>query len=218
MRAFIYTGGTIYPDAITEHPKDEDLILAADAGLWNARAMDAEPQILLGDFDSLGEIPSAEGAEVIRVPTEKDDTDTQLAVREALARGATELVIVGGLDGRLDHTLSVTALLEELEAMHVPCVITNGQNRVRFLRNNSTLIARSRFTYLSLIAVDPVVKGVTLEGCRYPLKKATLSRRRQYAVSNELTGNCALIDVRRGAVLVIESRDISKNKGKGERI
>ena len=218
MRAFIYTGGAIYPDAITEHPREGDLILAADAGLWNARAMDVEPQILLGDFDSLGEIPAAEGAEILQVPAEKDDTDTQLAVREALSRGATELVIVGGLDGRLDHTLSVVALLESLESSHIPAVITNGQNRVRLLRNNSTLIARSRFTYLSLIAVDPVVKGVTLEGCKYPLKKATLSRRRQYAVSNELTGNCALIDVRRGSVLVIESRDISKQSKKGERI
>ena len=84
---------------------------------------------------------------------------------------------------------------------------SNGQNRARFLRNNSTLIARGKFRYLSLIAADPVVKGVTLEGCKYPLKKARLFRNRQYAVSNELTGNCALIDVRRGGVWILETID-----------
>ena len=207
MRAFIYAGGSIRPENITERPKDGDLVIAADAGLLNARALGVEPAILLGDFDSLGEPDVDECVELIRVPAEKDDTDTQLAVRIALERGAREIVIIGALDGRLDHTLSVLAILEDLDAKHIHALVTNGQNRARFLRNNSTLIARSGFHYLSLIAADPVVKGVTLEGCKYPLKKARLSRLNQYAVSNELTGNCALIDVRRGGVWVLETTD-----------
>lgn len=207
MKAFIYTGGNVYPNGITEHPKKEDLVIAADAGLCNARLCGAAPSVVLGDFDSLGEPDVSADVEVLRVPAEKDDTDTQLAVRVALERGADELVIVGGLDGRLDHTLSLLAILEDLEAKHIHALITSGKNRARFLRNNSTLIARSGFCYLSLIAADPVVKGVTLEGCKYPLKRAKLTRTYQYAVSNELTGNCALIDVRRGGVWIIESND-----------
>ena len=143
----------------------------------------------------------------MRLPVEKDVTDTQAAVSLALEKGADEIVIIGGLSGRLDHTLSVLAILEDLDARHIHALATNGQNRARFLRNNSTLIARSGFRYLSLIAADPVVKGVTLEGCKYPLKKARLVRTNQYAVSNELTGNCALIDVRRGGVWVLETAD-----------
>ena len=207
MKAFIYTGGNVWAQNVTEKPKEGDLVIAADAGLLNARRFGVQPDILLGDFDSLGEPDVPNGTELIRVPVEKDDTDTQLAVRVALERGASEIVIVGGLDGRLDHTLSSLAILEWLDGRHVHALITSGKNRARFLRNNSTLIARGSFRYLSLIAADMEVKGVTLEGCKYPLKKAKLSRLNQYAVSNEITGNCALIDVRRGGVWLIESMD-----------
>ena len=207
MRALIYTGGEIRPENIIEKPVEGDLVIAADAGLLNARRLGVVPDILLGDFDSLGEPDVSKETELIRVPAEKDDTDTQLAVRIALERGATELVLIGGLEGRLDHTLSSLAILEELDKKHIHACFTSGQNRARFLRNNSTLIPRGGFRYLSLIAADESVRGVTVEGCKYPLKKAKLSRLYQYAVSNELTGNCALIDVRRGGIWIIESND-----------
>lgn len=207
MKAFVYIGGDIRPENITEKPTDGDLIIAADAGLRNAKKMGVKPSVLLGDFDSLGEPSPDETTELIRLPAEKDVTDTQAAVELAIERGATELVLIGGLSGRLDHTLSVLAILEDLDARHIHALVTNGQNRARFLRNNSTLIARSKFRYLSLIAADPVVKGITLEGCKYPLKKARLLRCQQYAISNELIGNCALIDVRRGGVWILETVD-----------
>ena len=207
MKAFIYTGGPVWTEHITEAPQEGDLILAADAGFLTARSLGVVPQILLGDFDSLGEPDVPDGTELIRVPVEKNDTDTQLAVRVALERGARELVIIGGLEGRVDHTLSSLAILEDLAAKHIPAVLTNGKNRVRFLRNNGALIARSKFRFLSLIAADPVVKGVTVEGCKYPLKNAKLSRLNQYAVSNEIVGNCALVEIRRGGVWLVESMD-----------
>ncbi|MBQ7347348.1 MAG: thiamine diphosphokinase [Clostridia bacterium] len=207
MKAFIYTGGTIRKENITERPQKGDLIIAADAGLLNAQKFGLTPDILLGDFDSLGEPDVPQETELIRVPAEKDDTDTQLAVRVALERGAKEIVLIGGLEGRLDHTLSSLAILEDLDKKHIHAHFTSGQNRARFLRNNSTLIPRGGFRYLSLIAADEQVKGVTVEGCKYPLKKAKLSRLCQYAVSNELTGNCALIDVHRGGLWIIESND-----------
>jgi len=207
MKAFIYVGGEIRAENITERPGKDDLVIAADSGLLNAKKLGVVPSVLLGDFDSLGEPDVGPEVKLIRLPVEKDVTDTQAAVSLALEKGANEIVIVGGLSGRLDHTLSVLAILEELNGRHVHALATNGQNRARFLRDNSTLIARSGYRYLSLIAADPKVKGVTLEGCKYPLKKATLFRTNQYAVSNELTGNCALIDVRRGGVWILETAD-----------
>ena len=207
MKAFIYTGGNIWADGIPEQPQKDDLIIAADAGWCNAKSLGVTPQILVGDFDSLGEPDVPEDTEIIRLPAEKDDTDTQVAVRIALERGADEIVIIGGLDGRLDHTLSSLAILEYLDLKHVHALMTSGKNRARFLRNNSTLIARSDFRYLSLIAADAKVKGVTVEGCKYPLNRATLTRLNQYTVSNEITGNCTLIDVRRGGVWIVESRE-----------
>ncbi|MBO5416570.1 MAG: thiamine diphosphokinase [Clostridia bacterium] len=209
MKAFIYTGGKIFPENITEHPKSGDLRIAADSGYRNAELLGERIDIALGDFDSLGEDASRlpEGVEKITVPAEKDETDTQLALSTAISRGADDIVIIGGIDGRLDHALSNLAILEAMSEVGIHCVITNGQNRVRYIRSTSTLIAKSGFEYLSIIAADDTVKGVSVEGCKYPLKNAKLSRKFQYAVSNEISGNCALISVRRGGIFIIESKD-----------
>ncbi len=208
MRAFIYTGGQIHPENLTEHPKADDLTVAADSGYHNAKALGERIDILLGDFDSIGTLPPDGGFERIQVPAEKDVTDTQLAVEVAIDRGADDIVIIGGLSGRLDHTLSTLAILEGLHARGLYAMVTDGQSRARYMKSTSVLVARSPYKYLSLIAADEVVKGVSIEGCKYPLKNATLRRNFQYAVSNEITGNVAMIVVKKGGVYVIESRDL----------
>ena len=121
--------------------------------------------------------------------------------------GGGKSTLIGGLSGRLDHTLSNLAILEHLNALRVHGVINDGFNRVRYLCNGSTLIGRSAYPYLSLLAADPVVKGVDIDGVKYPLKNAKLKKDHQYAVSNEMTGNCAFISVKKGGIYVIESRD-----------
>lgn len=209
MKTYIFTGGIIHPDHIHITPAEGDLIIAADAGLINARRLGLSPTVVVGDYDSLGHAPDVDAnVEVITVPTEKDVTDTQLAVELAITRGATEVHIVGGLGGRLDHTLSNLANLEDLADRKIRAVIEDGQNRVRLLRNDSTILPRSDYTYVSLLALDPLCKGVEIEGVKYPLKNAKLERKFQYAVSNEITGNCCFISVRKGAILVVESRDL----------
>ena len=207
MRAFIYTGGSIYAENITEHPKGDDLIIAADSGYMNAKALGVTPDLLLGDLDSLGDIKPPKTAEILQVPAEKDFTDTQLAVDTAIKKGASEIIIVGGLSGRLDHTLSNLGILEELSAKRIHAHITDGANRVRYINSTSTLIPKSGYRYLSLLCLSEKAKGVSVEGCKYPLKNATLTRSFQYAVSNEIVGNCALISVRKGGIYVIESID-----------
>ena len=78
---------------------------------------------------------------------------------------------------------------------------------MRFLRNSGTILPRSQYRYFSLIAADELVKGITIEGGKYPLKNGRISRRHQWAVSNEIKGNCVLIEIKRGGVWVIESMD-----------
>lgn len=207
MRAFIYTGGAVCVDGITEHPKADDLRIAADSGYLTARALGDRVDIVVGDFDSMPQDNVPDSVEVLHVPAEKDETDTQLAVALAIERGACDLVIIGGLGGRLDHTLSSIYILEDLALDGIYAVMTDGTNRVRYLRGSSALIGRSGYKYLSLIAADETVRGVSVEGCHYPLKNATLKRRRQFAVSNEIEGNCALISVKKGGIFIIESRD-----------
>ena len=143
MRAFIYIGGGIDPTNITEHPKGDDLTIAADAGYRNAKALGVKVDLLLGDFDSLGADEIPKDTERLSVPAEKDFTDTQLAVDTAIRKGADTIIIIGGLDGRLDHTLSNLAILEDLSDKGIFVYITNGQNRVRYLNSTSTLLLSS---------------------------------------------------------------------------
>jgi len=204
MRAFIYTGGEVYPDNITEHPKGDDICIAADSGYANAKKLGERVNIFVGDRDSyFGELPS--DIETVELKPEKDLTDTQVAVEIALERGADDIIIIGGLTGRLDHTMSNLAILEDAKIRKFHAYIADGRNRVRFIRNDSLLIGRSGYKYLSLIAADEKVKGVDIKGVKYPLENATLKSNFQYAVSNEIEKNCAFISVRKGGLYVIES-------------
>ena len=208
MKAFIYTGGNIFPENITEHPKSDDLTVAADGGYKNAQILGDSVQILVGDLDSLDRSEIDDKIKLITVPAEKDFTDTKLAADTAIREGASELVIIGGLSGRLDHTLANLALLKELTLAGIYTVITDGKNRVRYINSTSTLIAKSGYSYLSLIIDGNKAKGVDIEGCKYPLKNATLTPNDQtLTVSNEIIGNCALVSVKRGGLYIIESAD-----------
>ncbi|MBQ9784387.1 MAG: thiamine diphosphokinase [Clostridia bacterium] len=209
-RAFIYIGGHAYEEHVEERPAEGDLVIAADAGLLTARRMGVHVDLAVGDFDTLGAPDVEKETEVVRLPAEKDVTDTQYAVELALRAGVREIVFVGSLEGRLDHTLSLLGILESLwerKEGRVLALATNGKNRVRFFRDSGTILPRSQYRYFSVLAADPVVKGVTLEGCKYPLSRAKITRVHQFAVSNEIVGNCALVEVRRGGVFVVESMD-----------
>ena len=207
MKAYIFTGGEIFHQYIEEKPDGNDLVIAADAGYKNAALMGAHINILIGDFDSLGDIPD-DVDEVFRLPEEKDVTDTQIAVDIAVERGADEIVIVGSTSGRLDHTLSTLAILEKYWEKRLQIYIVNGQNRVRYIRDSGFIVVRSQYKYFSVIAADEKVKGVSIEGGKYPLIKKTLLRNHQFAVSNEITKNCALITVKKGGIYIIESKDM----------
>ena len=209
MKTWILTGGPIHPDNISERPDKDDLVVAADSGLNNARTLGIRVDAVVGDYDSLGHKPDVDkGVEVVTVPTEKDVTDTQLAVEYALQKGAREIVLVGGLGGQLDHTLANLSILEDLLDKRVRATLLDGQSRVRLLRNDSTILPRSGYTYLSLLSLDPVSRGVEIEGVKYPLKGERLHRTLGgLGVSNEITGNCCFISVRKGTILIVESRD-----------
>ncbi len=208
MKTYLITGGPCHLKKNDLSVAKDDLIIAADAGLVTARALGLSPAVVIGDYDSLGHAPDVDPeVEVITAPAEKDLTDTQLAVELAVERGATDIVILGGLGGRLDHTLSNLAILEDLLDRRIHATIEDGHNRVRILRNDSTILPHSNYTYISLLSLDPICKGVEIDGVKYPLKKGKLTRSHQYAVSNEITGNCCFIAVRKGALLIVESRD-----------
>ena len=103
MACYIFGAGDF--DGLEERPGAEDYVIAADGGYTACRRAGVEPQLLLGDFDSLAEVPALPHVE--RVPVEKDDTDMMLAVKRGLERGETLFHLYGGMGGqRTDHTVA----------------------------------------------------------------------------------------------------------------
>lgn len=214
MTAYIFTGGEIAVgsmDGLGLHMSEADLIIAADSGYNNASRLGVRPGLLLGDLDSIDRGALApdelEHIEKIIVPAIKDDTDTQLAVDTALSRGADKIYIIGGLGGRLDHTLSTVFLLEYIKDKGARGVITDGRNRVRIMESGEELTIKRGYKYLSLVGLTDTCEGVSIRGVFYPLKDAVLERKYAFAVSNEITADAAEISLSKGILLVIESRD-----------
>ena len=85
-------------------------------------------------------------------------------------------------------------------------IMVNGKNRVRYMEN-CEIVPKSHYKYLSVLAADDTVKGVSVEGCKYPLKNQTLHRSFQFAVSNEISDRCAFVSVKKGGVFLVESVD-----------
>lgn len=214
---YIFTGGQVFADSLDElHVSIADgaLVIAADSGYTNARRLGVKCDMLLGDLDSLDKTSLSDGElealEKIIVSPIKDDTDTQLAVDTAIARGATRIHIIGGLGGRLDHTLSSVFLLEYIASRGVECIMTDGRNRVRLMRADGqecTLTVERGYKYLSLISLTDVCRGVSISGVYYGLDGVEITRKYSYAVSNEITADFAKITLSDGVMLVIESRD-----------
>lgn len=202
LTAVIFTGGECDIERLAPTEYTGALIIAADSGYRTALKCGVTPHIIAGDFDS-APVPDVPGAEIIRVPAEKDDTDTMLACDLAVQRGASDICILGGTGGRIDHSLSNLFLLENLHRRGVTASLCDGRNRICILENGSRMLSRCGYRYFSLIALEDAC--VTLTGCKYPLSDAPLTRTLPYAVSNEITSENACVTVSGGPVFLIES-------------
>ena len=211
MKSYIFIGGEVDKSALESPIPEDALVIAADSGYDNAKMLGYAERcdFVVGDFDSTKERAFCSRAKIIRVPSEKDETDTQLAINTAIENGYDELYIIGGLSGRLDHTLSNIYLLEALAQEGIYSSICDGYNRVRYLKERSSLlIQKSEYKYFALLPADREVKGVIVDGAKYPLKNAKLEKSNpSFAISNEVTENFAMVSTKKGGLFVIESKE-----------
>ncbi len=213
-KCFIFTGGKdFYPERMTELPCERDLVIAADSGcenllLFSERVKCIAPCVILGDMDSYGGSLKNDFPDVrfIPFPPEKDDTDTSLAVKYALSDGCKDIVIVGGLGGRLDHTLANVFLLEYIRQNGARGMITNGKN-IAYLAEKKNYFEKNSKKYVSLIPLDASIKNIVMRGFKYDIKRQELERSFFVTVSNEITASRALIEVGEGQALIVCSED-----------
>ncbi len=179
-------------------------ILCADSGLHLAERLCRQPDLVLGDFDSLGAVPAH--LPHMTVPVEKDDTDTMLAVRVALERGFRDIRIYGGFGGRLDHTVANLQTLEYLRLQGADGLLCGVRDCARMLCGGESLRLRARLDWtLSLFAWSEKCEDVCASGVYYPLAHGSLTRSFPLGVSNHITADAAEISLGTGILLVMQS-------------
>jgi thiamine pyrophosphokinase len=191
-------------------------VIAADGGLRKARAIGLEPAVVIGDGDSLGADVLAElrdsGAELeVQVhPVEKDESDTQLALLEAVRRGAERIVVLGALGGiRFDHSLANVLLLALPELHERDVALVDATTIVRLLDGEGRRvlsISGRAGDLVSLLPLTEHVGGVRTRGLRYALSGETLRQGPARGLSNVLDGSAATIEIDAGRLAIVHTR------------
>ena len=190
-------------DTLVQPIDRDDLVIAADGGLVHTQALEITPDVILGDFDSLGYTP--EGANVF--PVEKDDTDAMLAVRQGLSRGYEKFILYGSLDGpRLDHTVANFQTLQFLADRNALGILVGCNSMAAVIKNGKVSFPAEASGTISVFCHGAEAKGVTLEGLYYPLNNGTLTCGFPLGASNHFTGVPSSVTVEDGSLLVIWER------------
>ena len=215
MKFLIVSGGSLNKEFVTKVVGQGryDRILAADSGMNALYAAAVTPDIIIGDFDSadkkiLAFFQQNKEIDFCTLTPEKDDTDTEFAIRESIRRGADSITIIGGTGTRLDHVLGNISLLGIGFEEHIPIELLDEHNRIRMIQKPLTLERETQYgKYVSLIPSGGDVHGVTLRGFKYPLSDYTMGGFNSLGISNEIVEKEAFIGLTGGSLLVIESHD-----------
>lgn len=192
-------------------PGPGDLILAADGGYRALYRLGTTPDLLLGDFDSLGDAPLPPDLPVLRFPARKDDTDTGLALRHGLMLGFRDFALYGCAGGRVDHLLANFQSMARVSRLGATIRLAAPDYDAWSLTapcaapGTLTLPPRPGGTVVSVFCHGDRAEGVTLTGLSYPLSDAVLTGDVPLGVSNRrLDGLPATVSVRRGALLILQ--------------
>ena len=190
-------------DELLEPLDRSDFLLAADGGLRHLDGLGLTPQGILGDFDSLGYVPT--GAQVF--PVEKDDTDAMLAARKGLELGYQDFLFYGALDGpRLDHTVANFQTLQFLADHGARGYLVGRDYLVTVVKNETIAFPKEAEGIISLFCLGAEARGVTIRGLHYELTDGTLTPGFPLGVSNHFTGRAAEITVKDGSLLAMWDR------------
>ena len=211
-RIVIVTGGTLGEWALGHLDRDARIV-GADRGALFLVRHGFKPLLSLGDFDS---VTPEEREEIRRYsetfvdcdPVMKDLTDTEMAFLWAIEQRPREIVLLGALGTRFDHSLANVHLLRQALERGIGCSIVDRCNEIRLLGPERVLTLTSgAYAHVSLLPLSMEVKGITLEGFKYPLTDATLVVGQSLGISNVIEGTSGRVRIREGLLLVIQSND-----------
>ena len=187
-RCVIVTGGDCGPIGPLQ---TDDFIIACDRGYAYCRKAGVVPNLLLGDFDSWeGALPA--GIPVLRYPVEKDDTDTMLAIRWAIAHGYDEVRLCCALGGSLDHLLANVQSLHFAAEAGLRASAADGKTELLVLRPGEYRFEKRLGWKFSVFALTDRVEGVTIRGSKYDVEDAELTNAFPLGVGNDFKTDISL--------------------------
>lgn len=213
MKTLIITGGTVNKTFLKNFVNNNnyDYIIGVDKGAEYLYEASLRPDLILGDFDSadhqvIDKFYRDTSVEVRSFIAEKDETDTHLAIIEAIHMGSSHIDILGGIGTRMDHTLANLHILMIPLEKGVICRIINENNMISLI-DSSIHLRKNDYKYLSLIPLTNTVSGITTKGLKYELDGYTMNKGVSIGISNELLDNEVTISICEGILIIIRSRD-----------
>lgn len=183
-------------------PTADDLVIAADGGYDHLKKFGIRCDLLLGDLDSISNAPS--GVKTLKFPVRKDETDAYLAYREGANRGYKYFRIYGGTGGREDHTFANYCLLLYIKEQGGNGFLISERARVSVIKNESVTLYGETGKHLSLFPFGSDAEGVTVKGAEYECEDIKLATNFPLTVSNIFRDSPVNIEVKDGALLVME--------------
>lgn len=184
-------------------------VIAADGGARVARYFNRKVHTIIGDMDSLAEDElsalAAEGAEVFRYPTEKNETDLELCLQWAATMGFDWIRIIGGLGGRFDQVLANVYLLALPQLARLDVRLVAGKQAIRLLRPGECTIQGAVGDTISLLPIGGSVEGIRTDNLQYPLRDEVLLFGPARGVSNVMMGDSATIRLQNGLLLLVHT-------------
>lgn len=202
MKKFLIVAGGDYSPL--KFSRDECFIIACDKGYEYVRNQGVLPDLVLGDFDSYKE-PLPQNLPVIKLPVQKDDTDTMFAVKYAVENGATDIVLTCATGGRLDHTVANVQSCLYCLKKGVNACITDSTTEIYFIKDGSRRFEKKQGYSLSVFAVTEKCRGVTITGAEYTLDDSDIENSFPIGVSNAWKDDFAEISVKQGVIMVVLS-------------
>jgi thiamine pyrophosphokinase len=185
-------------------------VIAADSGIRHADELGVEPELWVGDFDSSPDVLRKRYADVeqLKYPSDKAKTDGELAVEAALSLGATRIVMVGGLGGpRTDHAFGNLTLMMLQAESGCDIMMTSGDEEAWPLRPGRQVLDLPYGTIFSVIAFE-TLRGLSLEGTRWPLDNMDVTFGSSLTLSNEVTG-ALFASIRTGRAAILARTPVS---------
>lgn len=187
-------------------PRAEDLVIAADGGYRALQRAGIHPDLVIGDFDSLGAAPDEK--QVVTLPKVKDVTDTWAAIELGEERGYREFRLYGCTGGRIEHTLANLQTVADVTARGEICRLYDKKQVIFGISGGTTVeFGPEAHGFVSLFSHTDRCTGVTLRGLKYTLEDAELGNCFPLGISNEFLGIPSSVTIGTGlALLVMERR------------